>query len=173
MHPSHTRVADALRASGVDAEVRTLPESTHTAAAAAEALGCPIGAIANSLVFVADDRPILVMSSGAGKVDTELLADLIGVEKVRRASADEVRGATGFPIGGVAPVGHARTRSVTSPGASLNQPPNHRCGYYLRCQGNELNDLWPRRHQIINHGRIRRSHIASLVNTSPDRKSVV
>jgi prolyl-tRNA editing enzyme YbaK/EbsC (Cys-tRNA(Pro) deacylase) len=91
---------------GVTAEVRRLPESTHTAAAAAEVLGCDIGAIANSLVFMADDEPILVMASGAAKVDTGLLARTLGVETVRRATPEEVRAATGFPIGGVAPVGH-------------------------------------------------------------------
>lgn len=106
MHPSNVRVQDALTAAGVEADVRRLPESTHTAAAAAAVLGCEIGAIANSLVFVADDTPILVMASGAAKVDTDLLASLIGVAHIRRANADEVRAATGFPIGGVAPVGH-------------------------------------------------------------------
>lgn len=106
MHPSNIRVQEALAAAGVEADVRRLPESTHTAAAAAAALGCEIGAIANSLVFMADDAPILVMASGAAKVDTDLLAGLIGADLVRRANADEVRAATGFPIGGVAPVGH-------------------------------------------------------------------
>lgn len=106
MHRSNIRVQEALAAAGVEADVRRLPESTHTAAAAAAVLGCDIGAIANSLVFMADDAPILVMASGAAKVDTNLLARLIGAELVRRADADEVRAATGFPIGGVAPVGH-------------------------------------------------------------------
>jgi len=105
-HPSHARVQQVLDDAGVRAEVRRLPESTHTAAAAAEALGCDIGAIANSLVFMADEQPILVMASGAAKVDTSLLAGQLGVGVVRRANADEVRVATGFPIGGVAPVGH-------------------------------------------------------------------
>ena len=105
-HPSHARVQAVFDQAGILAEVRRLPESTHTAAAAAEALGCEMGAIANSLVFMADDRPILVMASGAAKVDTDLLAREIGVSLVRRANADEVRAATGFPIGGVAPVGH-------------------------------------------------------------------
>lgn len=106
MHPSNIRVQQSLAAAGVEAHVRRLPESTHTAAAAAEVLGCSIGAIANSLVFMADGAPILVMASGAAKVDTTMLATLIGVGEVRRADADEVRAATGFPIGGVAPVGH-------------------------------------------------------------------
>jgi prolyl-tRNA editing enzyme YbaK/EbsC (Cys-tRNA(Pro) deacylase) len=106
MHASNVRVQEALDATGVTADVRKLPESTHTAAAAALVLGCEVGAIANSLVFMADDSPILVMASGAAKVDTDLLAEMIGVGEVRRATADEVRAATGFPIGGVAPVGH-------------------------------------------------------------------
>jgi prolyl-tRNA editing enzyme YbaK/EbsC (Cys-tRNA(Pro) deacylase) len=106
MHASNVRVQEALDAAGVTADVRRLPESTHTAVAAARVLGCEVGAIANSLVFMADDSPILVMASGAAKVDTDLLAGAIGAEVVRRATADEVRAATGFPIGGVAPVGH-------------------------------------------------------------------
>lgn len=106
MHPSNVRVQAALDAAGVIADVRRLPESTHTAAAAAEALGCEIGAIANSLVFMADDSPILVMASGGAKVDTHLLAEVISVTQVRKATPEEVRAATGFPIGGVAPVGH-------------------------------------------------------------------
>jgi prolyl-tRNA editing enzyme YbaK/EbsC (Cys-tRNA(Pro) deacylase) len=106
MHPSNVRVQEALDAAGVTADVRRLPESTHTAAAAAEVLGCEVGAIANSLVFMADDAPVLVMASGAAKVDTDLLAEVISVTQVRRATPEEVRAATGFPIGGVAPVGH-------------------------------------------------------------------
>lgn len=106
MHPSNVRVQEALDAAGVTADVRKLPESTHTAVAAAQVLGCEVGAIANSLVFMADGSPILVMASGAAKVDTDLLAGVIGVGDVRRATADQVRAATGFPIGGVAPVGH-------------------------------------------------------------------
>ncbi|HEX5018176.1 MAG TPA: YbaK/EbsC family protein [Actinomycetes bacterium] len=106
-HPSNVRVQQVFDDNGISAEVRRLPESTHTAAAAAQLLGCDIGAIANSLVFIADEQPILVMASGAARVDTDLLAARIGVTQVRRATADEVRTATGFAIGGVAPVGHA------------------------------------------------------------------
>jgi len=106
MHASNVRVQEALDVAGVTADVRKLPESTHTAVAAAQVLGCEVGAIANSLVFMADGSPILVMASGAAKVDTDLVAGVIGVGEVRRATADEVRAATGFPIGGVAPVGH-------------------------------------------------------------------
>ncbi len=106
MHPSNIRVQQALDAAGITAEVRRLPESTHTAVAAAEVLGCVVGAIANSLVFMADDAPLLVMASGAAKVDTARVADVVSVQQVRRATPEEVRAATGFPIGGVAPVGH-------------------------------------------------------------------
>jgi prolyl-tRNA editing enzyme YbaK/EbsC (Cys-tRNA(Pro) deacylase) len=83
-----------------------LTDSARTAAEAAAALGCEVGAIASSLVFTADGEPLLVMTSGAHRVDTELVAGLLGVAKVRRADADVVRAATGYAIGGVAPVGH-------------------------------------------------------------------
>ncbi|GAA5003197.1 YbaK/EbsC family protein [Actinopolymorpha pittospori] len=77
-----------------------------TAAAAAERLGCDVGAIANSLVFVAGDEPLLVLTSGAHRVDTGHLARLLGVAKIRRASPERVLEATGQQVGGVAPVGH-------------------------------------------------------------------
>ena len=77
-----------------------------TAAAAAAALGVEVGAIANSLVFDADGEPLLVLTSGAHRVDTGKVAALLGVGRVRRASPEFVRAATGQVIGGVAPVGH-------------------------------------------------------------------
>ncbi len=77
-----------------------------TAATAAAQLGCEVGAIANSLVFDADGAPLLVLTSGAHRVDTDLVAALIGVRKVRRATPEFVREHTGHPIGGVAPIGH-------------------------------------------------------------------
>lgn len=70
------------------------------------ALGCEVGAIASSLVFLADGKPVLVLTSGSHRVDTGLLAGQIGASLITRASADDVRSATGQPIGGVAPVGH-------------------------------------------------------------------
>lgn len=91
---------------GLQPEVRQFDESTRTAVDAANVLGCEVGAIASSLVFLADGSPILVLTSGAHRVDTDLLATQIGAQEVTRASADEVRAATGQPIGGVAPVGH-------------------------------------------------------------------
>jgi len=99
-------VRAALRAAGIADEVRVLGTTAPTAAAAAEQLGCPVGAIANSLVFEADGEPLLVLTSGAHRVQTETLAERIGVDAIRRASAEFVRAATGQAIGGVAPLGH-------------------------------------------------------------------
>lgn len=95
-----------LRDQGVPGQVRELPEPAPTAAAAAAQLGCEVGAIANSLVFNADGAPLLVMTSGAHRVDTGRVAALVGAAKVKRADPDFVRQATGQTIGGVAPVGH-------------------------------------------------------------------
>lgn len=86
--------------------MRVLPDAVTTAAAAAAALGVEVGQIANSLVFDADGEPLLVLTSGAHRVDTGKVAALIGAGRVRRASPDFVRAATGQAIGGVAPVGH-------------------------------------------------------------------
>jgi prolyl-tRNA editing enzyme YbaK/EbsC (Cys-tRNA(Pro) deacylase) len=95
-----------LRELGVSGPVRELPEPAPTAAAAAAQLGCEVGAIANSLVFSADGGPLLIMTSGAHRVDTAKAAALAGVATVRRADAGSVRAWTGQAIGGVAPVGH-------------------------------------------------------------------
>jgi prolyl-tRNA editing enzyme YbaK/EbsC (Cys-tRNA(Pro) deacylase) len=99
-------VVAALRDAGVDADVRRMAEPVPTAAAAAQALDCAVGAIANSLVFEADGTPLLVVASGAHRVDTARLAALVGARRVRRASAELVLAATGQEVGGVAPVGH-------------------------------------------------------------------
>ena len=114
MHPSAQAVADALQRAGVRGEVRQLDESARTAAEAAAALGCEVGSIANSLVFVADGQPLLVLTSGAHRIDLEHLAPQLGPgTTLRRASAAEVRAATGQAIGGVAPLGHpAPVRTV-------------------------------------------------------------
>jgi prolyl-tRNA editing enzyme YbaK/EbsC (Cys-tRNA(Pro) deacylase) len=100
------RFAQVLRELGVDGEVRALPDSAKTAALAAAQLGCEVGAIANSLIFSADGAPLLVMTSGAHRVDTARVAALIGTGSVDRADARSVREWTGQAIGGVAPVGH-------------------------------------------------------------------
>ena len=106
MHPAAERVAAALRALGVAGQVTELAEAAPTAARAAAQLGCEAGAIANSLVFNADGTPLLVLTSGAHRVDTGRVAGLTGAGTVQRADADFVRAATGQVIGGVAPVGH-------------------------------------------------------------------
>lgn len=100
------RVAAALAEANILGEIRTLDSSARTAALAAEQLGVPVGAIANSLIFNAEGRPLLVMASGAHRVDTKVLADLVSVNRVERASPDFVREHTGQTIGGVAPAGH-------------------------------------------------------------------
>lgn len=106
MHPNVERVAKQLRELGADGEIVELPESAPTAASAAAQLKCEVGAIANSLVFTADGAPLLVLTSGAHRVNTARVAALLGVRHVGRADPAFVRQATGQPIGGVAPVGH-------------------------------------------------------------------
>ena len=99
-------VHDALRAAGIPGEIVVLPDAASTAVLAAGALGVEVGAIANSLVFWSDGAPLLVMTSGAHRVDTAALAARLGRGVIRRATADQVRDATGQAIGGVAPTGH-------------------------------------------------------------------
>jgi prolyl-tRNA editing enzyme YbaK/EbsC (Cys-tRNA(Pro) deacylase) len=106
MHPNAEHVAGMLRALNVAGKVRELAEPAPTAVAAAAQLGCDVGAIANSLLFNADGQPLLILTSGAHRVDTGKAAALAGVSTVKRADAEFVRSATGQPIGGVAPVGH-------------------------------------------------------------------
>jgi prolyl-tRNA editing enzyme YbaK/EbsC (Cys-tRNA(Pro) deacylase) len=93
---------------GRETEVRTFGESTRTAADAAAAIGCTVGQIAKSLVFraVGSNRPVLVIASGANRVDEKLLAAAVG-DRIAKADATFVRDRTGFAIGGVAPVGHS------------------------------------------------------------------
>lgn len=100
------RVQQHLHDAGVDTEIRVLPDSARTAAAAASAIGCDVAAIANSLVFLADGAPVLVMTSGGHRADPAVLAQGIGADEVTMAPPAVVREATGQAIGGVAPVGH-------------------------------------------------------------------
>ena len=101
------RVRTALARAAVVTEIVELPGAARTAKAAAEFLGCEIGQIANSLVFrgISTDSAVLVMSSGAKRVDTSRLSMVVG-EPVGKANADFVRKHTGFAIGGVPPIGH-------------------------------------------------------------------
>ena len=105
-HPAITRFRDELARRGGSGRVVVLPESAHTAALAAEALGCEVGAIANSLIFHADDSPVLILTSGAHRVDTAKVAAELGVEKLGRAKPEFVREHTGQTIGGVSPFAH-------------------------------------------------------------------
>ncbi|MEV8171379.1 YbaK/EbsC family protein [Microbacterium sp. NPDC077486] len=100
------RVQEHLLAAGVETEIRVLPDSARTAAEAAAAIDCDVAAIANSLVFLADGRPVLVMTSGGHRADLAVLARSIGARAVAMAPPADVREATGQAIGGVAPVGH-------------------------------------------------------------------
>ncbi len=107
LHPSAQRVQDELARRGSAAVVRQLDRTTRSAAEAAEAVGCDVGQIAKSLVFrgAKTGRPILVITSGANRVQEAALGERIG-EAIERADADFVRQSTGFAIGGVPPLGH-------------------------------------------------------------------
>ena len=123
-HPSITRFRDAHARRGGTGEVVILPDAVSTAAQAAEALGCEVGAIANSLLVDAAGSPVLVLTSGAHRVDTAAVAQRLGVPALHRATPDFVREHTGQVIGGVSPLGHP------SPVAT-----------YL--------DSWLRRHEVV------------------------
>jgi Cys-tRNA(Pro) deacylase len=111
-HPSTGKVLNAARRLGLTIEVHHFPEGTRTAQEAAEAVGASLGQIAKSMVFVADGKPVLVLTAGPNRVDASKVARHLGARQVRRASADEVRQATGFAIGGVPPFGHTRKLTV-------------------------------------------------------------
>jgi prolyl-tRNA editing enzyme YbaK/EbsC (Cys-tRNA(Pro) deacylase) len=105
--PARSRlVHDAIRAVGMSGDIVVLPDAASTAPLAAAALGVEVGAIANSLVFFCDGEPLLVMTSGAHRVDTAALAVRLGLGRIQRATPEQVREATGQAIGGVAPTGH-------------------------------------------------------------------
>ena len=101
-------VAGARTGSGEPSRIVVLPEAAPTAAAAAAALGIEVGQIANSLIFDADGEPLLVLTSGAHRVDTAKVAAGLGLAKLRRATPEFVREHTGQAIGGVAPLGHPK-----------------------------------------------------------------
>jgi len=109
LSPSAQKVQDQIRALGFDYIVIEHAESTRTAQEAAERAGCELGQIVKSLIFKgkASGKPILVLTSGANRVDEKRLSEYAG-EAVGRADADFVRTVTGFAIGGVPPVGHAQ-----------------------------------------------------------------
>jgi prolyl-tRNA editing enzyme YbaK/EbsC (Cys-tRNA(Pro) deacylase) len=100
------RFMEAARGSGLEPEIRRFPEGTKTAEAAARAVGCGIGQIVKSLVFMADGTPLLALTSGANRADPHRLASLVAGAQVRRADPEEARTATGFAIGGTPPFGY-------------------------------------------------------------------
>ena len=101
------RVRAALAERQIAAEIIEFPESTRTAEEAARAVGAAVAQIVKSLLFVADGQPVLVLASGANRVDLRKLARLAGAAHVEKATAAATREATGFSIGGVPPVGHS------------------------------------------------------------------
>ncbi len=101
------RVREALAALGLGTDIIEFPQGTRTAQDAAAAIGTTVGQIVKSLVFLADGRPVLVLTSGRNRVDSAKLAREAGATRIERADADRVRAETGFAIGGVPPVGHA------------------------------------------------------------------
>lgn len=107
-HPSITSFRAALQSAGGAGRIVVLPDSVHTAGLAAEALGCEVGAIANSLLFDAGGSPVLILTSGGHRVDTAKVAAELGVAKLSRATPEFVREHTGQVIGGVSPIDHPR-----------------------------------------------------------------
>ena len=114
LHPSAQRVADAAARLGMKIEIVTFDHSTRTAEEAAAAIGCQVGQIVKSLVFTVASQPVIALVSGDNKLDTRKLAELFGVgrKQVERASADTVRQATGYAIGGVPPIGHVKRTAI-------------------------------------------------------------
>lgn len=106
-HPNVERVVAAASERGLDVEIREFPEGTRTAAEAAASIGVEVGQIVKSLVFGHDDEVVMALVSGANQLDEGALSALAGGGAVHRVDADRVRSATGYPIGGVPPFGHA------------------------------------------------------------------
>ena len=107
MHPTAERFAEAAADRyGIDVEVHEFDEGTKTAADAAEAIGCDVAQIASGLVFAADGEPVVVVTSGANRVDEARVADVLDATTVEMADPDQVKAATGWSIGGVPPICH-------------------------------------------------------------------
>lgn len=112
MHKNARRVVEAARALGLDIEPQEFDEHTRTAEDAARTIGVSVGQIVKSLVFLVDDEPVLALVSGDNLLDEKKLAGAAGGSTVVRPDADAVRNATGFPVGGVPPLGHAHPLRV-------------------------------------------------------------
>ena len=107
LHPNTLRVIAAARDAGLEITTRRFPEGTKTAADAAAAIGVTVGQIVKSLVFGVDNEIVMALVSGSNQLDEKKLALAAGGAKCARVDADAVREATGYPIGGVPPFGHA------------------------------------------------------------------
>jgi prolyl-tRNA editing enzyme YbaK/EbsC (Cys-tRNA(Pro) deacylase) len=115
-HPAVGRFRVELERRGGTGRIVVLPDSVHTAQLAADALGCEVGAIANSLLFDADGDPLLLLTSGAHRVDTAKVAAELGITSLKRANPEFVRRHTGQVIGGVSPFDHpAPVRTFLDP----------------------------------------------------------
>jgi prolyl-tRNA editing enzyme YbaK/EbsC (Cys-tRNA(Pro) deacylase) len=101
VHPTAARFQERLRERGLDVDVQVLPKSTRTAPEAAAAVGCEVGQIVKSLVFMREEEPVMVLCAG----DRRVASDRLGL---RAATAEEARAGTGFAIGGIPPLGHDR-----------------------------------------------------------------
>ena len=120
-NPSVIRVTTLLKELGCSGEVTILSDSARTALDAANALGIEVGQVASSIVFkLPSGNPLLVITSGRHRVDTELVAKNLSVEKLHRADADFVKNASGFSIGGVSPVGWVNKPEIIVIDQALN-----------------------------------------------------
>lgn len=115
------RVVAAMETFSIKGEIKVLSETAKSAAEAAAGLGILVGQIASSIIFkLPDETPLLVITSGRHRVDTELVANKLGIEKLERVDADYVKEKSGFSIGGVAPIGWIKTPSLTLIDEALN-----------------------------------------------------
>jgi prolyl-tRNA editing enzyme YbaK/EbsC (Cys-tRNA(Pro) deacylase) len=115
------RVSDALKSNQISGEIKVLTQSARSAAEAADALGIEVGQIASSIIFkLPNETPLLVITSGRHRVDTELVAKELSVENLARVDADYVKELSGFSIGGVAPLGWINPPAITLIDLALN-----------------------------------------------------
>jgi prolyl-tRNA editing enzyme YbaK/EbsC (Cys-tRNA(Pro) deacylase) len=115
------RVSDALKSNQISGEIKVLTQSARSAAEAADALGIEVGQIASSIIFkLPNETPLLVITSGRHRVDTELVAKELSVETLARVDADYVKELSGFSIGGVAPLGWINPPAITLIDLALN-----------------------------------------------------
>lgn len=118
-HPAVERVRAHATEHGLTIKVHRFPAGTHTAADAAHAIGCDVAQIVKSLVLLAADQVVLVLVSGADRIDEAKVAGALGMPAVRRATARETRERTGFVVGGIPPFGHTATPTVLIDAALL------------------------------------------------------